>query len=490
MKKFSVLTVDDMPDQSKRMKKFLLEDFPDSDVLFGKKPRISSAKDGKEALEMVKKDPDINVILSDLVMPPGDTGGFWLAQKVFYEFRDRPIFFFLISDKQQLYTVTERNDWKDLEKELAIKTGWDQILLYSAKPWSKLKGDIVAQFFKYLRRGLVRVVKGFDEKCFYLKSERMRNIVERAKKYAETDYHVLITGETGVGKGVFAQLIHKNSSRGNKPMVHANVASFPEAMFESEMFGHVKGAFTGATEDRTGRFELAKGETIFLDEIGELPKYTQVKLLKVIEKQVIEKVGSNKEIPINCRIIAATNKDLSKAKDDGTFRRDLFRRLNTLPLIIPPLRERKEDIEGLATVIYYTEVSGKGLTEKYRRNSNFPDLEDILKALDSIREYPWPENVGELEDFVKQSLTRRDVDSVLEEFRRKTVSTTFSINLPIDPLDPDIKYQNKRCEFEKSIILEALERARGNQAKAAKLLNIKESTLSERIKKLNMRGRQ
>lgn len=246
-KQFSVLTVDDMPDQLKRMKKFLLEDFPDSDVLFGKKPRISSAKDGEEALKMVKQDPDINVILSDLVMPPDDTGGFWLAQNVFRELKDRSMFFFLISDKPQLYTMTERNDnWKVLEKELARKTVWDQILLYSAKPWSELKGDIVAQFLKYLRRGLVRVVKEFDEKRFYFKSERMRKIVELAKKYAKTNYPVLITGETGVGKGVFAQLINENSSQKDEPMVHVNVASFSETLFESEMFGHVKGSFTGA----------------------------------------------------------------------------------------------------------------------------------------------------------------------------------------------------------------------------------------------------
>lgn len=482
-KQFSVLTVDDMPDQLKRMKKFLLEDFPDSDVLFGKEqPRILCAKDGEEALKMVRQNPDINVILSDLVMPPTSTGGFWLAKKVFFEFKDRPMFFFLISDKQQLYTMTERKDWKDLEKELERRTGWDQILLYSAKPWSELKGDIVAQFFKYLRRGLVRVVREFDEKRFYFKSEKMRDIEELAKKYAKTDYPVLITGETGVGKGVFAQLIHKNSSRGNEKMVHVNVAAVSETLFESEMFGHKQGAFTGATEKRMGRFEFAKKNTIFLDEIGELPMHTQAKLLKVIEKQYIERVGDNKEIEINCRIIAATNKDLPEAIEKGTFRRDFFSRLKTLSLEIPPLRKRKEDIEGLVTAIYYREVSGKSLSEDYKEDNTIPDLEDIINAIANLKQYSWPENVRELEQFVQLSLTLRDADLALEAFRSKPVNTAFSINLSFDPFDPDIEFKDKKRRIERLIIQEALKRTEGRQVKAAKLLNIKESTLTERIK--------
>ena len=211
---------------------------------------------------------------------------------------------------------------------------------------------------------------------------------------APTDSTVLITGETGTGKELIARAIHKASKRSERAFVSVNCAAIPPPLIPSELFGHEKGAFTGATERRLGRFELAEGGTIFLDEVGELPAETQVALLRVLQEREFERVGGNRSIKTNVRVIVATNRDLPAAIAGGTFREDLFYRLNVFPIEIPPLRERKEDIPLL--VQYFIDRYARKQGKKMGRVSR--------ETLDLFQSYPWPGNIRELQNIIERSV--------------------------------------------------------------------------------------
>ena len=241
-------------------------------------------------------------------------------------------------------------------------------------------------------------------------SMAIREAIALAKKVSVTDVPVLLTGETGTGKEVFAQAIHRNSERAKKSFVAVNCAAFSKELLESEMFGHKAGSFTGALKDKKGLFEEANHGTIFLDEIGELPVYLQAKLLRVLQEQEIIRVGGTEPIPVDVRIIAATNQDLRQLINEGKFRKDLYFRLNVIPVFLSPLRERKEDIPVLAD--YFL----KRYCAKY---DNFKDF--TKSALDALRAYDWPGNVRELENIVErlvvwgtsEHLSRDDILMVL-----------------------------------------------------------------------------
>ena len=213
-------------------------------------------------------------------------------------------------------------------------------------------------------------------------------------KVAPTDSTVLITGETGTGKELVARAIHKSSHRAARPFVSVNCAALAPSLISSELFGHEKGAFTGATQRRLGHFELAGGGTIFLDEVGELPADTQIALLRVLQEREFERVGGGKPISVDVRVIAATNRDLGAATADGTFRGDLFYRLNVFPIEVPPLRERKEDISTLL----------KYFLERYARKAGKRFQEIDRLTLDLCRSYGWPGNIRELQNVVERSV--------------------------------------------------------------------------------------
>jgi transcriptional regulator with PAS, ATPase and Fis domain len=253
-------------------------------------------------------------------------------------------------------------------------------------------------YMDYLREEIIKTSM-FEE--IVGNSPALKQVLNRVAKVAATDSTVLITGETGTGKELIARAIHKTSKRSGRAFVSVNCAAIPQALIASELFGHEKGAFTGATGRRLGRFELAEGGTIFLDEIGELPKETQVALLRVLQEHEFERVGGNRSIRANVRVIVATNRDLEAAIATGKFREDLFYRLNVFPLEIPPLRERREDIPMLVQYFIdrYAREAGK------RIKSVSKDTWDLFQS------YPWPGNIRELRNVIERSIILCDTDN-------------------------------------------------------------------------------
>jgi PAS domain S-box-containing protein len=304
-------------------------------------------------------------------------------------------------------------------------------------------------------------------------SQPLRAVLSQIDKVAPTDSTVLITGETGTGKEVIARAVHKRSERSEHAFISVNCAAFAPTLISSELFGHEKGAFTGAMQRRLGRFELADGGTIFLDEIGELPADTQVALLRVLQEREFERVGGTQSIKIDVRVIAATNRDLNAAVANGSFRSDLFYRLQVFPIEIPPLRERREDI---ALLVEY-------FIDRYARKSGKTIRHVNKKTLQLLQSYPWPGNIRELQNVIERSviLSESDVFSIDESWLHLPLPTTDSkrhIELP------------RRLEAqEKNMIEEALKASRGRvfgPAGAAAKLGIPRSTLESKIKSLKI----
>jgi Nif-specific regulatory protein len=278
-------------------------------------------------------------------------------------------------------------------------------------------------------------------------------------------------GESGVGKELFAEQIHLHSPRNNDPLIRVNCAALPESLLESELFGHVKGAFTGATSDRRGRFELANGGTMFLDEIGDLPLNLQVKLLRVIQHRTFERVGGTEPIKVDVRIIAATNKDIEKEVDSGRFRADLYYRLNVLPIYIPPLRERREDIPLLADFFL----------RRFKRETKKQIHGFAPESMQTLLSYSWPGNVRELENAVERAVVTTKVDTI--------TSDAFVLDRLSE--NPEDEYSGKALKeavniFKKHYVRQVLEMNQWNQTKTSKLLGIQRTYLSRLIKELGI----
>jgi formate hydrogenlyase transcriptional activator len=304
-------------------------------------------------------------------------------------------------------------------------------------------------------------------------SPALQAMLSRAIKVADTDSTVLITGETGTGKELVARAIHRRSDRASRAFVSVNCAAIPRDLIASELFGHEKGAFTGATQQRLGRFELANGGTIFLDEVGELPVETQIALLRVLQEHEFERVGGSRRIRADVRVIAATNRDLQAAISAGSFRSDLFYRLNVFPIEIPSLRERREDIPLL--VEYFI--------DRYARKAgkHFKNVEK--RTLQVLQSYPWPGNIRELQNVVERSviLCESDIFSIDESW--------LPLPLPGTESKRHIELPRRLEAQEKSMIEEALKASRGRvfgPTGAAAKLGIPRSTLESKIKSLKI----
>ncbi|MCK5203510.1 MAG: sigma-54-dependent Fis family transcriptional regulator [Desulfobacterales bacterium] len=307
------------------------------------------------------------------------------------------------------------------------------------------------------------------------RSEKMQQVFHLVKKVADCDSTILITGETGTGKGLVAKAIHENSKRKNKPFISINCGAIPENLLESELFGHVRGAFTGATVSKPGKFELARNGTVFLDEIGDMSPDLQVKVLKVLEEGEFEQVGGAKTIKVDVRIIAATNRDLPDEVQKGNFREDLFYRLYVIPIGLPSLRERKSDIPYL--MAYFMEMSN-------RKNNRQLDgiTEDALQVMLS---YSWPGNVRELRNVVERvvvlkgtgKMSAHDLPDELKGANGYKSSQSIEIS------DDGICLNSAVTEFEKALILQSLEKTKWVKNKAAKLLQLNRTTLVEKIKR-------
>ncbi|MFW5687762.1 MAG: sigma-54-dependent Fis family transcriptional regulator [Bacteroidota bacterium] len=312
-------------------------------------------------------------------------------------------------------------------------------------------------------------------------SAGMRRLIEFAEKVSDSPSTILINGESGTGKEVFAQSIHNASSRRDAGFVAVNCGAIPEALFESELFGYDDGAFTGARKGgKPGKFELANGGTLFLDEVGEMPPDMQVKLLRALQEGVITRVGGSKTVPVDVRIIAATNKDLKELVDKKKFRLDLYYRLSVIPLKIPPLRERGEDIRTLIEFFLRTKA--------FKLKKNIPELDKEIYEL--LMRYEWPGNVRELENFIEKTVNLDgaillDVEDE-EAFRQKYLNPRTGQPLTVSAPQADAKI-NTLAEVEKQVIQDALNQLNGNKTQVAKMLGIGRNTLYLKAKQYGIK---
>ena len=310
-------------------------------------------------------------------------------------------------------------------------------------------------------------------------SDCMKKVFDTIDKVSNSDSTVLITGESGTGKELVAREIHFKSDRRNQPMISVNCGAIPEDLLESELFGHEKGAFTGAIRDRKGRFELAQGGTIFLDEIGDMSPSLQVKVLRVIQERKFERIGGVKTIEVDVRIITATNQDLEKAVADKQFREDLFYRINVIPINLPPLRERGSDISILANhfLIHFNQLKKKNI-ERIT-----PD------TFSHLMRYNWPGNVRELQNLIEMLVVMKDEGDISVDDLPAKIRNAAGENAGLGATtlsQEGIDFNEQVSRLEKDLLLKALKMSGGVKNRAAKLLNLNRTTLVEKLKRLNI----
>lgn len=437
---------------------------------------VAAAADGKAGLDLLRQDR-FDLFLVDLNMPV--MGGMDLLREAFRLKIDTPSI--VITAFAAVNTAVE-----------AIKLG---AFDYITKPFSLDELLIVinrcldVSKLKIENAALKRQLKHkFDFGGLIGSSPEMQKIYELIKKIADTDSTVFIHGESGTGKELIAKVIHYNSARFQKPFVPLNCAAIPRDLLESELFGHEKGAFTGAINTRIGRFELANNGTIFLDEIGELHPSLQAKMLRVIQEKEFERVGSTKTLKVDVRILAATNRDLKKAIANGEFREDLYYRLNVIPLEIPPLRERKEDIEILI----------EHFINKFSKKKKKEPFSITTDAMNCFKNYDWPGNVRELENMIERLVILCDgvvrVDDLPERFQSKKREQSISPEETKEALsktsleglilpESGIDLNAMMDKLERDLILQAIKLTGGVKSKAAALLGLNRTTLIEKMKK-------
>lgn len=299
-------------------------------------------------------------------------------------------------------------------------------------------------------------------------SPAMKSVLKVVQRIGPADANVLITGENGTGKEVIARSLHALSSRAAKPLVTVNAGALAEGLFESELFGHVRGAFTDAKTDRVGRFELADGGTLFLDEIANVPLNLQAKLLRVLETGEFERVGSSKTRKVNVRVLSATNADLKKDVAEGRFRQDLMFRLNTVEIHLPPLRDRREDIAALADHFL------RQHSDRYRRGR----MDFTLQALEALREYPWPGNVRELDHIIERAVLMSSSNTVTALDLALQASPVAQLSARLEEMSLE--------DAERLLIKKALARFEGNANRAAEALGLSRSALYRRLQKYGL----
>lgn len=308
---------------------------------------------------------------------------------------------------------------------------------------------------------------------------KMQQIFRLVKRVAQSDSTVIINGESGSGKGLIARAIHRNSQRKDKPFITINCGAIPENLLESELFGHVKGAFTGATTSKTGKFELAKGGTVFLDEIGDMSPSLQVKILRVLEEKEFEQVGGVKTMSAEVRILAATHRDLETLVSEKTFREDLYYRLNVIPVKVPSLRERKSDIPLLVSHF---------LAEFNEKNAGAVQ-EISTEAMHTLKQHSWPGNVRELKNMVERFVVLKGEGVIDPQDLPAGIAMSSPNAAPLPSIEiseEGINLNTAVTEFEKKLILESLNRTNWIKNKAAKLLKLNRTTLVEKIKRYEL----
>lgn len=429
--------------------------------------RALSASDGLEALGVIEGG-EVDLVLSDLRMPVMD--GAALLERVVADHPGLPV-----------VIMTAHSNVKD-----AVRSIKDGAYDYVAKPFEigeieRVLGN--AAKLRAVTRENQRLRDELTERYSFDTligaSDAFRGVIAAIGEVCETRANVLITGESGTGKEVVARAIHFNSPRRNRAFVAVNCSAIPETLLESELFGHVRGAFTGAVTGRTGRFEQADGGTLFLDEIGDMPVLMQAKILRVLQERVYEPLGSTTQRQADVRIIAATNRNLDEAIQAGSFREDLYYRLNVFPIALPPLRERAEDVLLLADHFLHHFGTSMG-----RRLTGFTE-----RARAALTAYPWPGNIRELQNAIERAVIRArqpvidaaDLPGGTRDGGLAVAEEARGIQLTGLPLDDEL------ARIERDLILAALDQTGGIQVKAAELLGINERSLWHRIKKLDIR---
>jgi DNA-binding NtrC family response regulator len=427
---------------------------------------VTSAATGLGAMDLIDRE-QYQVIVSDLFMP--DRSGLDILQ---YVQKKTPATEVIVVTGHASAQTAVRAMKEGAFDYITKPIDFDELKIVVLKALEKQK--LMSENI-YLRRQLLG---RFEFSNIIGNSPAMNLVFERMNRIVKTDSTVLISGESGTGKELIARAIHYNGIRKERPFVAVNCSAIPEALLESELFGHVRGAFTGAIKDKHGKFEAANHGTIFLDEIGTLPFHLQAKLLRVLQEHEVERVGSNKTVKLNVRVISATNADLEEMVKRGTFREDLYYRLNVIPLHLPPLRERQQDIIYLITFFL----------EKQCRLMGRTPCTISKQAIEVLEQYSWPGNVRELENLIERMIVLTDAAVItLEDVPGKIVGEKPRREMQCLKISCEgIDLGATISQIEQSLISEALESAGGVKAKAAALLGINRTTLVEKIKRYKM----
>ena len=449
---------------------------------------VHTAENGTRALELVRQNV-YDLIISDVKMP--DINGIDLLARV----REISPETMVIMITAFATVDTARRAFKLGAEDLVIKDAGFDVEELKVSVGKVLEKKHLRQENVLLKREL-RQRNSLDN--IIGRSPQMQAIYQMIETVAVTTSTVLITGESGTGKELVARAIHSTSDRAAAPFVSINCGAFTETLLESELFGYMKGSFTGANANRKGLFEAAEGGTIFLDEIGETTPAMQVKLLRVLQERSIRRVGGLEEIPVDVRVVAATNRDLSQMVEDGTFRNDLYYRISVIPLEMPPLRARRTDIPDLV----------RHFLEKYSAAANRPTLELAEEAMPYLESYDWPGNVRELENTIERAvalehgriagLDRRREDSgpppnvvdrrirpewLPERILKYKPRAVTDLDLPEDGID----LEGYLAQLEKDYIIRALQRTSGNQTRAAEILKMSVRSLRHLLDKHRIR---
>jgi len=449
MKDYSILIIDDEDSQRNVLKGYLEK----------KGYKIYSASSGNEGINFIHNNL-IDIVLSDYKMP--DKTGLEVLEEVK---KINPEISFVILTA---YGTIEN----------AVKAMRFGAFDYISKPVDLDELDLTLERIienKNLRSEIRLLKNQLQEKFKFDSSPIMEEVLSLASRAADSKATILITGESGTGKEVLAKSIHYISFRKDKPFIAVNIPALPETLLESELFGHEKGAFTGAEKAKKGRFELADKGTIFLDEIGDIPINLQVKLLRVLQEHQIERLGSTENINIDVRIIAATHQNLENKIKDGSFREDLYYRLNIVSIYIPPLRERKEDVVPLTE--YFI--------EKYSKENARQKLDFSKEAIDLLMKYSFPGNVRELENIIERAvvlsrsevITVNDLPNVVKGYKGENEIPEKEKGNMIEQVEA----------LEKKLIFDALLEANGNQSLAGRMLGITERNLRYKMQKYGIK---
>ncbi len=453
MKILNVLIIDDDPTQLELFKlMFEKLDYPPCKATY--------ASDGGKIISILSE-AHIDLVISDYFMP--DITGKEVLEKVKAEKPECEVII--------LTSGTTTNEAIELMKKGAndfiIKPISFEVLKNRLVKIFELK-NLIQENAKLLKQVKIKT-KHFSSSIIF-KSQKMNNVVNIAARASQTDTNILIRGESGTGKELFARGIHFSSPRKGKPFITVNIAALPESLIESELFGYEKGSFTGAEATRKGRFEEAHGGTLFIDEAGDIPLTIQTKLLRILQFGEFQRIGSNKTLTIDVRIIAATSRNLEEMIKEGKFREDLFYRLNVIPIVIPPLRDRREDIPSL--IDHFLKVIG----EKHEIENRI--LTENAHSL--LVSYPYPGNIREMENIIEYALalsrngtiTTKELPEILQKSSGIETELLFA---------EESGYNDKMTRFESQIIRSTLNKCEGNQSAAARKLGISERKLRSRM---------